>query len=82
MATEHLPQQETTGDGLRYRVVIVKRPAGWVPQHPLDPPPPGAEVVQRIPGPVSSEFARHYNAASLDDHGTTWALLEPAASSP
>ena len=76
MATEHLRQQEAAADCLRYRVVIVERPAGWVPRNPFDVPPAGGKVVERIAGPVSSEFARHYNAASLDDDGKTWAVLE------
>ena len=76
MATEHLRQQEAAGGCPRYRVVIVERPAGWVPRNPFDVPPSGGKVVERIAGPVSSELARQYNAASLDDDGTTWAVLE------
>jgi len=61
------------------RIVIVRRPSGWVPQSETDAPPrcPVLELVDDASVGDPLTFARQYNAASMDDDGSRWAVLTP-----
>ena len=64
-------------------IVLIERPARWTPRSELDMPRFGV-VVEVVAGPISDPltFVRHYNAASLDAVGATWAALCAAAARP
>jgi hypothetical protein len=57
-------------------IVIIDRPAGWIPASELDAPRRG-RVMEFVREPVSDPptFIRQFNAASLDAGGKLWAAL-------
>ena len=68
-------------DGLAgHRIVIVRRPPGWVPQSETDAP-PRCLVLELVDGTSVGDpltFVRQYNAASIEDDGSRWAALTHA----
>ena len=62
------------------RIAIVRHPPGWVPQSETDAP-PRCLVLELVDGTSVGDpltFVRQYNAASMEDAGTRWAVLADA----
>jgi hypothetical protein len=73
------PRRQSSRFRLKSRgptIVIVDRPAGWIPASELDAPRRG-RVIEVIRELVSDPptFIRQFNAASLDVGGNLWAAL-------
>ena len=79
--SEVLPPAQATSKAVKSRrpagrIVLVERPAGWAPVSELDMP-ERAVVIEVVLQPVSDPFTyvRQYNAISMDEAGTTWAVF-------
>ncbi len=64
-------------------IVLIERPPRWTPRSEFDMPRCGV-VVEVVAEAISDPrtFVRHYNAASLDAMGATWAAVCDAAGRP
>ena len=60
----------------RIYLVIIDRPSGWKPRSEFAMPARG-DVIDVVRGRINdpATFVRHYNAASLHEHGASWAGL-------
>jgi hypothetical protein len=61
--------------GEKHYVAVVQRPEGWQPHSEFDEPPPGCPIIESLDGRVDREWLRHYNAASMDAGGSSWAVF-------
>ena len=79
-STVALTAARTVGSPAGRRLAIVGRPRGWDPRSETDVPARGVvlELVDDASLGDPLTFVRHYNAASMDDGGTRWAVLAGA----